>query len=217
MATKTTKTQSKQGKPFVQDWILPLIFLFTLPPVGLALFLILFFCRSAIDQKMAEKKKPEIRPAGSRITVSPATRAAVKSAPFDPTAVAAGNAKKLALLGGVMFILFALAFVLLLTDSTRKLMSGMDLINQVITPLCFSISGLIMWIDAHRKKKQVRRYRRYLSAMGRRHTVTIAELASAAGRSAELVRKDLQEMVDNGLLLEGYMDCGGDTLVLPPA
>ena len=217
MATKNTQKQTTQGKSFLHDWILPLIFLFTLPPVGLALFLIFFFFRGTIQQKQAEKKKKEIRPAGARITVTPETRAAVKSAPFDATSVAAGKARKLAILGGVMAVLFALAFVLLLTDSTRKLLSGMDLINQVITPLCYSISGVLLFLDACGKRKQVRRYRRYLFAMKHRSVVTISELSSATGRSVDQVRKDLQEMMDNGLFLEGYMDCGGEKLALPPA
>lgn len=65
-----------------------------------------------------------------------------------------------------------------------------------------------------RKKKQVRTYRNYLAMIGRRQTISISTLASATGASPAKVRDCLEDMLDDGLFPLGFLDYGGDRLVL---
>ena len=64
------------------------------------------------------------------------------------------------------------------------------------------------------KKKQVRTYRNYLAMIGRRQTISISTLASATGASPAKVRDCLEDMLDDGLFPLGFLDYGGDRLVL---
>ena len=70
-----------------------------------------------------------------------------------------------------------------------------------------------MWAGI-RKRKQVRRYRNYLAMIGRRQSVSISSLASATGLPAGKIREDLEDMLNNGLFPAGFLDYGGDVLIL---
>ena len=212
MAKKITQKPTTLNQSFLSDWILPLIFLFTLPPVGLAIGAYLFFTAGAREEKIA-REQAEPKPAGSRTTVSFEARAAAKSAPFDPVGNAEKKVRKLAGLGAVMALLFAAAFALLLPDALKMLPDATAMVNRIITPACFALCGVLMFLDAARKRKKVRRYRRYLSALSRSDSVTISALARATGRSTQQVRGDLREMLNNGQFLDGYLDRGGDVLI----
>ncbi len=50
--------------------------------------------------------------------------------------------------------------------------------------------------------------------IGRRQTISISTLASATGASPAKVRDCLEDMLDDGLFPLGFLDYGGDRLVL---
>ena len=50
--------------------------------------------------------------------------------------------------------------------------------------------------------------------VGNQSSVSVSALASAAGLPPNKVRDDLADMLDDGLLPQGYLDYGGDRLVL---
>ena len=52
--------------------------------------------------------------------------------------------------------------------------------------------------------------------IGQNQTISISSLASATGRSSHTVREDLQDMLDDGLFPTGFLDYGGDQLILSP-
>ena len=60
----------------------------------------------------------------------------------------------------------------------------------------------------------MRTYRNYLAMIGRRQTISISTLASATGASPAKVRDCLEDMLDDGLFPLGFLDYGGDRLVL---
>ena len=80
--------------------------------------------------------------------------------------------------------------------------------------LCCAAAGLGgLWAGV-RKQKQARRYRSYLAMIGQKTTVSVSVLASATGLSPNRVREDLSDMLDEGLFPQGFLDYGGDRLVL---
>ncbi len=58
------------------------------------------------------------------------------------------------------------------------------------------------------------RFRNYVRAIGDRGYCAIEELARAAGRKKEYVRKDLQDMLRRGYFLEGHLDREETTLIV---
>lgn len=80
--------------------------------------------------------------------------------------------------------------------------------------LCCIAGGLgFLWAGL-RKRKQASRYRNYLAMIGRQNTVSISALSSATGLSPAKVRDDLADMLDDGLFPQGFLDYGGDRLIL---
>jgi len=216
MATQNTSKHTKQGNSFLSEWLLPLIFLFAIPPVGVLLIVAKLFSGSASPQKKSPpvKAAPPQKKVGARTTVSHAERERVKRTVSDSTGPMAKRAKKLTTWGAVLAILFGFVSLVTLVDSLWVLPDVLWLLDEILTPVCFTVVGAAMWLVGTRQKKKLRRFRQYLSTIGRRQTITISSLASATGRSPAKVREDLQEMLDDGIFLEGFLDYGGDTLVL---
>ena len=79
---------------------------------------------------------------------------------------------------------------------------------------CIAAAGLGGLWAGLRKRKQASRYRNYLAMVGNQSSVSVSALASAAGLPPNKVRDDLADMLDDGLLPQGYLDYGGDRLVL---
>ena len=122
--------------------------------------------------------------------------------------------KKLTLWGG---ILAALAGFTFLSQATSYLWVLPDLawyLEEVIPPLCFTAAGGGMLWAGLRKKKQARIYRQYLNMIGKQKSVSISSLASATGTSPEKVRNTLEDMLEYDLFPAGYLDYGGDKLIL---
>ena len=85
---------------------------------------------------------------------------------------------------------------------------------NLIPLLCCIGGGLgCLWAGL-RKRKKARRYRSYLAMIGTQRVVSISALASATGLTATQVRDDLADMLDDGVFSQGYLDYGGDRLVL---
>ena len=79
---------------------------------------------------------------------------------------------------------------------------------------CIAAAGLGGLWAGLRKRKQASRFRSYLAMIGRQSSVSISALASATGLSPSKVRDDLADMLDDGLFPQGFLDYGGDRLVL---
>ncbi len=80
--------------------------------------------------------------------------------------------------------------------------------------LCCVAGGLGGLWAGLRKRKQARRYRNYLAMIGRKSSVSVSALASATGLSPGKVRDDLADMLDDGIFPQGFLDYGGDRLIL---
>ena len=58
------------------------------------------------------------------------------------------------------------------------------------------------------------RFRRYVREIGNRGYCKIEDLARAVGKKTGYVKKDLQDMLENGYFLEGHMDSAQTTLIV---
>lgn len=131
----------------------------------------------------------------------------------------ARKSKLLIILGAVITAIFGIALPSVLGDVFYWLFNfepalAVDGLFNAIPVLCFLGGGIgCLWAGL-RKRKQLRRFRNYLAMVGRRESVSISALASATGLSPGKVRGDLADMLDNGLFPQGFLDYGGDRLVL---
>lgn len=127
--------------------------------------------------------------------------------------------KRWAVIGGAVAALCLISFIGSLGDPLYILFNGSlsgfirELMDLMVLP-CAAAGGLgFVWAGL-RKRKQASRFRNYLAMMGCQNSVSVSALASAAGLSPAKVRDDLADMLDDGLFPQGYLDYGGDRLVL---
>lgn len=216
---------NKQHPPSssIGDWILPLVFLFVIPPVGMLLLVLKLFGGSSFTKKAAQARSAQAHnaPSGARTSTAefasaPKSKKKKASAPLDPLTASAQRSKKLTTIGAVLTILFGFCTVIDAVDCLWMLPDIAWFLEEVLPLACLTIGGGCAWLAGRRLKKKVRRYRQYLSTIGQNQTISISALASATGRSANTVREDLQDMLDEGLFPTGFLDYGGDQLVLSP-
>ena len=127
--------------------------------------------------------------------------------------------KSWAIAGGAVAAGCMLGFIGGLSDAMYWLFNGdlsffiRELMDLIILP-CMAAGGLgCLWAGL-RKRKQASRFRNYMAMIGQKSSVSISALASATGRSPNKVREDLADMLDDGLFPQGFLDYGGDRLVL---
>ncbi len=139
--------------------------------------------------------------------------------PGDPAAALDKMGRTWAIAGGATAAGCLLGFIGCLGEPLYWLFQGdlplfMEEITGAMVLLCCVIGGLGGLWAGLRKRRQARRYRSYLAMIGRQRAVSVSALASATGRSPGQVRDDLADMLDGGLFPQGYLDYGGDQLVL---
>ena len=124
-----------------------------------------------------------------------------------------------AIAGGATAAGCLIAFIGSLGDPLYWLFNGdfaffiEELMGLMVLP-CIAAAGLgCLWAGL-RKRKQASRWRNYMAMIGRQNSVSVSALASATGLSPAKVRDDLADMLDDGLFPQGYLDYGGDRLVL---
>ncbi len=137
----------------------------------------------------------------------------------DLIAVMDKTGKSWAIAGGAVAAGCMLGFIAGLSDAMYWLFNGdfswflRELMDLIILP-CISAGGLgFVWAGL-RKRKQASRFRNYLAMVGNQSSVSVSALASAAGLPPNKVRDDLADMLDAGIFPCGFLDYGGDRLVL---
>ena len=127
--------------------------------------------------------------------------------------------KEWAIAGGATAAGCLIAFIGSLGDPLYWLFNGdfaffiEEIMGLMVLP-CIAAAGLgCLWAGL-RKRKQASRWRSYMAMVGRQTSVSISALAAATGLSPAKVRDDLADMLDDGLFPQGFLDYGGDRLVL---
>ncbi len=124
-----------------------------------------------------------------------------------------------AIAGGATAAGCLLGFIGSLSEPLYWLLNGdfpffIEALTGPMVLLCCVAGGLGGLWAGLRKRKQARRFRSYLAMIGNKSSVSISTLASAMGISPGKVRDDLADMLDAGIFPCGFLDYGGDRLVL---
>ncbi len=235
------RRSSGGGMSDLPYWILALVFLFAFPPVGVLMIALRLF--GGGKRRVARGRHPYymarywLARVCARTTVSEPARSQEKTGRrekkrqegkaeqdmspvcLDVVEKMAKRGRRLIQVGGIITAVFAFTVLACLGDASYWLLHGdaiwfWDQLLNAIPLLCFLGGGAgVLWAGL-RKKKQVRTYRNYLAMIGRRQTISISTLASATGASPAKVRDCLEDMLDDGLFPLGFLDYGGDRLVL---
>lgn len=213
---------SNHGKNKQDDtgfWFLAIIFMVLgLTPIGLGMIFWKLFLQK--DKKTQSTplsgSAQEQTPLGSRTTTG-AGAAAMKTNSNASNVLKKLNKKNKSRvsLAGILTAVFALSLIFNAGDSLTWLSEDpLIFLNSILVPLsCTLGSAAFLWSGLSRRK-QLHRFRSYLAMIGNRSHISISALCNATDRSPGKVREDLSDMLDLGLFPLGYLDYGGDRLVL---
>lgn len=139
--------------------------------------------------------------------------------PAAPLLQLSQQGKRLTRIGAIISAVLAFIIIASLSDAAYWLFNGefswflQDTLDM-LPFLCGLGGGLgCLWAGL-RKQKQAARYRNYLAMIGKHSSISISALASATGSSPRQVRDDLEDMLEDGLFPGGFLDLGGDRLVV---
>lgn len=197
------------------NWILPIIFLFCLPPVGALMIALKLFGserKVRVDGSHPQQFSNQSY-TGAKTTIRQTTSSAPSLSPLT------AKSKKLSTIGGVIAGISLFVLTASVGDSAHWLFHGhpMLFLEEMVELLpfwCGLGGGFGLWWAGHKMKKKLQNWRQYLAMIGKNAAISISALASATGRSAAEVRNDLKEMLEDGWFPTGFLDYGGDRLVL---
>ena len=125
-----------------------------------------------------------------------------------------GSIKMFRMIGGILTGVFGFAFVMELIDELTYFIGWDYLLSETVPLLAFMLAGVtLLGVGASRKRK-LRLFQKYLTMIGTKQVVPLAALAAAMGKSEKKVEKDLEEMLERGVLDQGYVDAARRALVL---
>ena len=126
----------------------------------------------------------------------------------------AASSKGMVTGGAALSAAFGCMAVINAADNLWMLPDILWYLEEIIPLLCFTTVGLgVLWAGL-RRRKQAHRYRGYLAMIGQRKSISISSLSAATGSPAAKVREDLEDMLDDGFIPSGFLDYGGDRLVV---
>lgn len=139
--------------------------------------------------------------------------------PAAPLLQLSQQGKRLTQIGAIISAVLAFIIIASLSDAAYWLFNGeiswflQDTLDML--PFLCGLGGSLgcLWAGL-RKQKQAARYRNYLAMIGKHSSISISALASATGSSPRQVRDDLEDMLEDGLFPGGFLDLGGDRLVV---
>ncbi|MDD6032704.1 MAG: 5-bromo-4-chloroindolyl phosphate hydrolysis family protein [Oscillospiraceae bacterium] len=142
---------------------------------------------------------------------APAPKPAVqKSEQLVP--IKSGGAIFTSILGGTGTALFGVGAL----SSLVRFFSGFSIGNIVATSIysALMVGSLVLMLTGVSKTKRADRFRKYRTLLRGRDFCRIADLSSAAGVSEKRTVRDLERMVEQRLLPEGYFDEKNTCIIL---
>ena len=130
--------------------------------------------------------------------------------------VSDGNANVLRNIGIFVTILGSIVLFGKVSDYLFFLQDGhwAWFLEEVFFPMGITAGGLGLLLGSHWMRRRLRRYAKYQAIAGKKPTVTISQLATAANVSPRRVENDLEQMVQKGFWgKEAYLDLGQGVLV----
>lgn len=207
-----------QNRSELLSWLVPILFLFVFPPVGVLLLVIRLFGLGQKQKTRTVKRHPADLQQAAR------TQAGAQPAPASG---ARGSKKKkksddkipdgrsLILCGGIATAVFGLASVTTISSSLFWLPDHLWwFLEDTIAVLCFLGASLGVLLYGLKQRKMGRRFRTYLNLIGKRSQVSLDAMSQVSGVKHKVLCDDLQEMLNRGVLSAGYLDLMADKLVL---
>lgn len=205
------------------SWVPILIFLFCFPPVGVLLLILRLTGVTGRRRAPVTRHPYDLQREAAQAGAAPA--AAAEPAPAarrrKPSAraragqnlEARNNGRLLTVAGAIVAAVFGLGAMTSFLDalSWGGLLYSLE---DIFIPLAFCGGGLCMAWYGLRKGRRLKRYRQYLSLIGKRKSISVTTLAEATGFAPRKIREDLQDMLDDGIFPLGYLDLGSDRLFL---
>ena len=205
------------------SWVPILIFLFCFPPVGVLLLILRLTGVTGRRRAPVTRHPYDLQREAAQAGAAPA--AAAEPAPAarrrKPSAraragqnlEARNNGRLLTVAGAIIAAVFGLGAMTSFLDalSWGGLLYSLE---DIFIPLAFCGGGLCMAWYGLRKGRRLKRYRQYLSLIGKRKSISVTTLAEATGFAPRKIREDLQDMLDDGIFPLGYLDLGSDQLFL---
>lgn len=167
-------------------------------------------CTSARTGAAAEKTVVITDTAGAQTTVTKTTKRTTKTTTKKKPAKTPGKSAGLAFL--ILGAFLAFGGLMNLIDTVDMILwsgSFAGYFAEFWQSLTFlAAGGGLFGLGLSRRRRQ-RRYPRYLAFLGQRRAVPLREIASAMGLSQRRVVRDLQKMLEDGLLpRDAYLDMG---------
>ena len=205
------------------SWVPILIFLFCFPPVGVLLLILRLTGVTGRRRAPVTRHPYDLQREAAQAGAAPA--AAAEPAPAarrrKPSAraragqnlEARNNGRLLTVAGAIIAAVFGLGAMTSFLDalSWGGLLYSLE---DIFIPLAFCGGGLCMAWYGLRKGRRLKRYRQYLSLIGKQKSISVTTLADATGFAPRKIREDLQDMLDDGIFPLGYLDLGSDRLFL---
>ena len=183
------------------SWILILILLVTVWPVGIILL---------VRKLVGMGRRPQFPYLGP----SPGTQG-VRTPPPNAAGKrpSLGKGKAMTIIGAIMAVIFGIAAVsgLPVVSSIWGFPMSLAAMSPVIGLFA---GGLALMAAGSISTRKAKRFRKYLALIGRRESVSVVQLAHAMPVSVRKACSDLQEMLDEGILPAGYLDMSSHELIL---
>lgn len=125
-----------------------------------------------------------------------------------------GNIRLLRVLGGILGGVFGFAFVMQLIDEVTYFFDLGYLLRQTLPLLALCLTGLALLGMAGSRTRKMKKFRKYLTMIGRKDEISISALAKAMGNSEKKTAQELEEMLERDYFDSGYIDAARNMLVL---
>lgn len=125
-----------------------------------------------------------------------------------------GNLKLLRILGGVLSGIFGFAFVMQLIEEITYFIDLEYMMHNILPLLALFLVGITLLSVAGSRKRKMKKFRKYLTMIGRKDQVSISALAKAMGSTDKRTAADLEEMLERDYFESGYIDAAKNLLVL---
>ena len=100
----------------------------------------------------------------------------------------------------------------LLTLAIASKITGVSLMVPEVILLIGAVGFGGMSIKGSGTLKQIRKFKNYVKKIGKRDHISIEELSSSSGRNEKEVLKDIQDMLQENMFLQGHLDQESKTL-----
>lgn len=96
--------------------------------------------------------------------------------------------------------------------AVQVVINGAGLLPMLL-PLFFTGASALLLGTGVRDITRLKRFRLYRMALGQKTHCALEKLARSVGKTEKFVRKELLQMIDEGLFLEGHLDAEGQSLI----